>query len=771
MDRRQSGREKRVTSGNGSVQKGKKVSNGKPVGNAGGYEGRGGTSSGKRQGFGVSRKAGLGAGGLIVVILIALLQSFLGGGDLEGSSSNGSNTPGNGNSSGTVASGNNTQANHTVSDRAREKRTVIQGNGADTITLMVYMCGTDLESKYGMATADLKEMMNAAISDKINLIVETGGCEAWKTSQISSRTNQIYKVTSGNMECVQPDMGKKAMTDPATLTEFIQFAKKNYPADRYMLILWDHGGGSISGYGYDQLFPNGSMTLEKIGTALKNSDCTFDFVGFDACLMATLETAFMLEPYSDYMVASEETEPGCGWYYTNWLTKLSGNTSMPTVEIGQNIIDDFIQVCYQNSPRDKTTLSITDLAELAGTVPEAFRSFSAATGKLLQQEQYEVVSNARGSAREFAQSSKINQIDLIDFAEKMGTEDAKNLVSALKGCIKYNRTGSTMTNAYGLSIYFPYDRLNSVNSIVNTYEDIGMDTEYTNCIKKFASLAAGGQIVTNSNSSPLSALLGNGTASSVGSQLIGSLLSSFLQSGDFSSITGITGDTGKSWVDTEAMKEAQNYYETHFLDAGRLVITSEDSTPVLKLTDAEWDLVQNLELNVFVDDGEGFIDLGLDNVYEFTEEGDLVMEYDRTWLAFNGQIVSYYFLSEDRNGEEYTIHGRVPALLNGDLVDIMVVFDSENPYGVIAGARIRYEEETDTIARGLVELQSGDELIFLCDYYSYDGTYEDSYMLGDPMIVEGTISISNVKLDTDNVQACYRLTDIYNNTYWTETME
>ena len=129
------------------------------------------------------------------------------------------------------------------------------------------------------------------------------------------------------------------MTKPDTLTGFIQWCNQNYPANRRELIFWDHGGGSISGYGYDEKNPgSGSMTLSGINQALKNAGVTFDFIGFDACLMATVETALMLDDYADYMIASEETEPGVGWYYTNWLTELSADPSMSTLEIGKREI-------------------------------------------------------------------------------------------------------------------------------------------------------------------------------------------------------------------------------------------------------------------------------------------------------------------------------------------------------------------------------------------------------------------------------------------------
>ena len=304
-------------------------------------------------------------------------------------------------------------------------------------TIMVYMCGTDLESNYGMATSDINEMLHADLSDKVNIIVETGGADKWQNTVISSKVNQIYQVKNEGILRLEADFGKKAMTKAETLTEFIQYCESNFPADRYALIMWDHGGGSNTGYGYDQKFPNGSMTLDVFNKALMDAGCTFDFIGFDACLMATLETAMVAEQYSDYFIASEETEPGCGWYYTNWLTELSKNTSMDTVSIGKTIIDDYTAACRQQSSSNQTTLSLIDLAELSGTVPEAFNKFASSTVELIDSDSYTVVSNARSRAKEF--SSGINQIDLINFADNMGTPEAKALSEALRGCIKYNR--------------------------------------------------------------------------------------------------------------------------------------------------------------------------------------------------------------------------------------------------------------------------------------------------------------------------------------------
>ena len=205
------------------------------------------------------------------------------------------------------------QLDMNVDPSARQKYTSIIGQGADVVTIMVYLCGTDLESRSGMGTADLQEMAAANLSDNINLIVYTGGCKKWKNNIVSSSVNQIFQIKQGGVKMLEDNMGKASMSDPSTLTSFIKYCSTNFPANRNELILWDHGSGSLSGYAYDEKYPQtGSMSLSGIKKAISDGGIKFDFVGFDACLMATAETAFMLNNYADYMIASEETEPGIG---------------------------------------------------------------------------------------------------------------------------------------------------------------------------------------------------------------------------------------------------------------------------------------------------------------------------------------------------------------------------------------------------------------------------------------------------------------------------
>ena len=673
-------------------------------------------------------------------------------------------------SNGWSGSGSNgAKLNTSVDPAARAKYTNILGGGKDTVTIMVYMCGSDLESKSGMGTADLVEMTKATLSDKVNLIVYTGGSSRWKNDVVSSSVNQIYKIENGKLRRLVQDAGSSPMTDPATLTSFIDYCTKNFPANRNELILWDHGGGSISGYGYDEKSKgSGSMGLSGISKALKNAGVTFDFIGFDACLMGTLENALTLTPYADYLIASEETEPGIGWYYTNWLTELSKNTSLSTVEVGKLIVDDFVSACNQKCPGQKTTLSVVDLAELEKTVPEKFKVFASSLSGLMENKEYKKVSDARAGAREFASSNKVDQVDLVHLAYNLDTPESKALAQTLLSAVKYNRTSSSITNAYGISIYFPYQKMSRVQSAANAYNAIGLASEYTRCIQQFASVETSAQAASGGTASPFGALTGSGS-SGISSDFLSSMLGSFLGGGSTGGISGLnSGNTGFLGKGLPA-EDISAYLNAYRFDPSALVWQSVNGEWVISLSEEQWSLVHDLALNVFYDDGEGYIDLGLDNVFRFTDSGALVGAYDGTWLAINSQPVPYYYIDAVKDGDSITITGRVPVLLNDARADLIIVFDNDHPYGYIAGARSDYRDgETETVAKSFDELEIGDRIDFICDYYTYDGTYENSYLMGETLIYDGKEEISNVYLpDLSAARATYLFTDLYNQTYWT----
>ena len=778
-----------------------------PVGKSDGYAQRRGGSGGS----GGQRASGGGRGKMLIFIIIAVvallgggtgLSGLLGGGGdntaapatqpqqqssnisggagslLGGLLGNMSSFSGNGSYSGQWTGTRNTgKLNTSVAPGARAKRTALKGDGSDTVTLMVYLCGTDLESRSGMATNDLKEMASATLSDQVNVIVYTGGCKGWKINGISNTTNQIYKVEpGGQLRLLEKDRGAKAMTVPATLTDFISYCQQNYPADRNELILWDHGGGTVAGFGYDERTRNaGSMTLPDIAKAVKDAGVTFDFIGFDACLMGTLETALVLEPYADYLIASEETEPGIGWYYTNWLTALSKNTALPTTQLGKQIVDDFVSVCGQKCPGQKATLSLIDLAELSATVGEKLSDFSAATAKQISGKGYAAVSKARGDTKEFGGSNKLDQIDLVHLALNLNTAESRALADTLLSAVKYNQTSSSVADAYGISAYFPYRSSGKVSSAVRQLDAIGFDKDYTDCVKKFATLEVTGQAAGGGSASPFGSLFGSLTgmtgssSSSAGNvaDLVGSLLGGGSTSSglDLSSLLGGAGIFDRSVPESELIDAV----ESNRIDNNALVWTKDDDgTPVLKLTEEQWANVADLQLNVFLDDGSGYIDLGLDNIFSWTDSGDLIGAYDNMWVALNGQPVAYYFTDTSAADGSVVTTGRVPVLLNGARAELLIAFAGEN--ASVTGARFVYADgETDTVAKSDVELQEGDVIQPICDRYDYNGNYEDTYRLGGEIVFDGTITVSDVTLNPNDGTpvASYVLTDRFAMEHWT----
>ena len=240
------GREKNVTGQSGSVhRRGDGLGTGQ-VGSQHGYSGRTGQSGGN-----VGKRAAIGGGGGILILILGflllkgggggLLGSLFGGGGSSGGFTGGitdmlggggelpysasENAPSSGSQSFSAASSQ--AADTSVASGSRGKRTVIKGGGQDTITMMIYMCGTDLESRSGMASADMQEIAQATYGSNLNVIVYTGGCKGWKINGISTSVNQIYQIKDGKLNRLEADMGNKVMTDPNTLSNSSATARRS----------------------------------------------------------------------------------------------------------------------------------------------------------------------------------------------------------------------------------------------------------------------------------------------------------------------------------------------------------------------------------------------------------------------------------------------------------------------------------------------------------------------------------------------------------------
>ncbi|MEG2642315.1 MAG: clostripain-related cysteine peptidase, partial [Eubacterium sp.] len=330
-----------------------------------------------------------------------------------------------------------------------------------------YCCGSDLESESGSATADIEEMLGASIGNDVKVVVQTGGTAKWKNDVMDASKIERYEFGSDGLKRVdqQPQAN---MGETETLQSFLSFCQKNYPADNTMLLFWNHGGGSVSGVSFDENHDYDSLTLKELDTAIGSvysSEQKFDIIGMDACLMATLDNANIMKKYANYLVASEEVEPGNGWEYTKWLSALGENPGISAVDLGKAICDSFLKGCEDSGTSDKITLSVTDLSKVDSLVSavdsmgtEALTK-AAGNSKVVGQfgRSARAAENYGGNNDEEGYTNMVDLGDLMKNADNLIAATDKNVLSTLESAVVYKVNGPYRTQASGLSTYYSYD--------------------------------------------------------------------------------------------------------------------------------------------------------------------------------------------------------------------------------------------------------------------------------------------------------------------------
>lgn len=613
-----------------------------------------------------------------------------------------------------------------------------QGNASDTYTLMLYMCASDLESECGFATEDLNEIMYGYTAGNLNVIVQTGGTAEWQNTVVADDRCQRYRVTEDGLELVDDSLGMQNMADSATLTDFIQYCSSNYAADHYGLVLWDHGGGVVGGYGYDENFGGDSMSLTEMSRALGDASVHLDMLGFDACLMANFETCLMAAPYADYLIASEEPEPGCGWYYTDWIGKLSENCGIPPKRYGRQIIDDYITESGWDSPSMYSTLGMFDLQQVTQKLLPALSQFSDDAVQQLSAGEYRRISQSRSNTRAVYQS-ELDHIDLLDYAQHSQSETADQLEQAVSDCVVYYRETENGSGDNGLSILFPYYDLSALDMLEEMYQTLGYDDAYPAFLEQFANVMAGGQISVSGFSNTQ-----NHAAAS-----------------EYS---------GFQWFDADAGYD-ESYYETYSADLSLLETTEVDGRCVLELSEEDWEIVNDAAMQMFAVYDGFYVDMGLDDYCEFDDYGNLIVEYDQTWVALDGQVVPFFHESYTSDGNSFFTCGSVPCVYNGTDAEIVLVWDTEHPSGYAAGVRPVY---TDSVAaKGLYDICDGDTFQVYYDIYDEDLNYVETMTLDDEIFtVQDSLEVgyADAAEQLGDTFIYYVLEDIYNNTYYTDSI-
>lgn len=396
----------------------------------------------------------------------------------------------------------------------RPKQVQLKNDGTDTVTVLVLMNGSDLESQYQEATRDLIEMVQAKKSDRVNILVETVGTKNWDPYfGISSRRSERYRVTDRGMVLVDGSLGQLDTTVPSTLSDFIVWGKQNYPADRYILLLWDHGGGPVYGFGYDeyQTFSS-TLTIDEMQLALRNGGVFFDMIGMDCCLMSSLEVCCAMYNYCDYMLLSEDFEPGCGWQHTEWLSALANDPAIPTPELAKIAIDSSILACEnERGSKDTMTLALIDEANLNLLYP-AWLSFAYANEETLLSANYSQMRESTGRAHPCITRSVGNWFtddtytlsdycitDILSLAANIPSDQSDALWQAFDMTVVYFRATTNERTLAGLSVTLPYGDPTFYDTLRRVFRNAGLDEEYITWLGKFTEVDTGGVFFDFSN--------------------------------------------------------------------------------------------------------------------------------------------------------------------------------------------------------------------------------------------------------------------------------
>lgn len=679
----------------------------------------------------------------------------------------------------------------------------------ETWAVYWYLCGSNLETQGGAASADLAELLRARLPDNVTVVIQTGGAKAWHSQGISPKHIGRYVYRNGRLEQVA-QLPQASMGDEKTLASFLSFCKQNYRADHQVFVFWDHGGGSIGGLANDENYGFDALSLRELKRAFAQTYGAsakrppFDIIGFDACLMATLDTASAMSGFARYMVASQEVEPANGWKYDGWLGALAGNTAMSAADLGKAMCDTYLQGCEEAGTAGKATLSLIDLAKIpllnltynalgleAVTAAMDDQNFYAAYGRQAKAAENYVNSRAEGYT---------NMVDIGSLVRRMEAslpEFGPSFLDSLREAIVYAVHGPYRSPS-GLSCYYPFDGEQAgfnammqagnittflvLNGLQLGFLDADSAVGHLERLADSISAALESDGVETGGHAPPVAENSPGfvvpppsgfsppQAENPVEEEPASPLAS-LQAGVSALMGSQDGASGQTPAGVAGL----------FAQAANSVVASVTPLPRLDISSLE-----NFQVTVG-DGGEARLDLGpervkyLDSVQFYLAcvslEDNLVLllgkdadmeanwntgvfkdNFQGKWAALDGHLV----YMEITNQDAQCYHYAVPVMLNGQRCNLVVVYDfTKGEYRVLGARQVHADGLQD---KGLAPLQKGDKIstIFLAmstedENQEFKEVEVDSFTLGD------TTTFEDTDLGDGRFMFMFEMTDVQHN--------
>jgi len=361
-------------------------------------------------------------------------------------------------------------------------------------TVMVYLdADNNLESA---GIDDINEMEMVGSTSEVNIVVQIDRVPysvlassnqgyADDTSNGNWTTTRRYYITQDfdpilinsplKIDLVELNMG-----DPQTLVDFANWAAINYPAKKYLLVIWNHGGGFRSlnlakDIAWDDTNGGDKITMSELEDALSMISAqigkNIDLVGMDACLMAMTEVAYQIKDYADILVTSEESEPEGGWPYDTILSQLTSNPSLTPTQLATNIVDDYI-FTYPTTYVTQSAIDLSYMDTLTGQLSNL--AFEIMSDFSTPKYQYIL---AAASSQHYSDYDFIDLYDLCNnIFDHSNSLEIKNMAIIIQqtlnsAVIKSGYSGVGVSRSRGLSIYFPYYYYDSYYNNTNFAQD------------------------------------------------------------------------------------------------------------------------------------------------------------------------------------------------------------------------------------------------------------------------------------------------------------
>ena len=599
---------------------------------------------------------------------------------------------------------------------------------AGTWAIYWYLCGSDLESNGGFATSDLMEMMEVALPENVRVIIQTGGAKTWQNNVVDADILQRYVYDSEGLTLVD-ELPPASMGDAATLTDFLRYCKQNYPAEKTAVLFWNHGGGSVSGAAFDERYGYDSLTLDEMQTAFgrvweaDENNPPLELVGFDTCLMATVDVVGTFAGTARYLVASEEVEPANGWDYTGWLGALAADPAMDGAALGEVICDAYYAGCQAVGTHSNATLSLTDLTR-TGPLLEAYEAFGAeALAAACEDPGFfsrfaRVAAQSENYGGNTREQGYTNMVDLGHMARQCTglLQTAGDVLNALEDCVLYRVSGPYRAESTGLSCYYSYN--GDLNDLYG-YTNVGAGQAF----KYFYSYE----------------------------------------------LTGQLDDAGMEYI------SGMNYEELPQIQSlaamgwdGMPLQVDEDGVSHLTLGPEADSILAGIGFSLYYFDEENDIMLllGTDNDMNADWENGVFSDNFRgVWGGIDGHMVYMELCFE---GEDYNLYS-VPVLLNGEPYNLQVAYDFTTEEWSILGAR-QGIGEAGMSDKELRLLQPGDTLTTIWYLSSYSGEDGLEAYAVEELTVTADTSFAEMELPNGRYGMVFEMRDAMDNYAYSDSV-